>query len=89
MECPVNALKHGIFANVALLRDEPRLEFDSILNGLREDLRPEGTVEETLVEKLAILLWRYRRLILAEADEIRQRFFKLANLAARHSLPRC
>jgi hypothetical protein len=65
-----NALKHGIFSKVALLKDESRSEFDSLLTGLREDRQPEGTLEEALVEKLAILLWRYRRFLRAEAEDI-------------------
>jgi hypothetical protein len=62
-----NAVKHGIFSKVILLKGEPRMLFDALLDGLFNDLHPEGTLEEILVEKLAILLWRYRRLIVAEA----------------------
>lgn len=67
-----NALKHGIFSGVALLGDEPRAEFDSLLSGLRKDLAPAGSLEGALVEKLAILLWRYRRLLVAEAENLRR-----------------
>jgi hypothetical protein len=65
-----NALKHGIFSKVALLRNEPRSEFESMLNGLRNDFQPVGTFEEILVQKLASLIWRYRRVMLAEVAEI-------------------
>jgi hypothetical protein len=68
-----NALKHGIFSTVAVLPHESRTEFNSLLNGLREDLQPEGTLEGILVEKLAVLSWRYRRLVVAEAAEIQKR----------------
>jgi hypothetical protein len=67
-----NARKHGIFSKVVLLKDEPRSEFNSLLQGLRENLQPEGTLEEVLVEKLAALLWRHRRLMIAETAEIRK-----------------
>jgi len=67
-----NARKHGIFSKVVLLKEEPRTEFNSLLQGLREDLQPEGTLEEVLVEKLAALLWRHRRLMIAETAEIRK-----------------
>jgi len=40
------------------------------LTGLRESHQPEGTFEEFLVEKLAVLAWRHRRLLLAESAEI-------------------
>jgi hypothetical protein len=51
-----------------MLKAEPRIAFDALLNGLFNDLQPEGELEEILVEKLAILIWRYRRLIVAEAE---------------------
>jgi hypothetical protein len=54
-----------------VLEGESQAEFNALLNGLRTDLQPEGTLEEVLVEKLAALLWRNRRLIIAEVAEIR------------------
>ena len=65
-----NALKHGIFSQAALLKDESRAEYDALLNDLRENLQPEGALEEALVEKLALGTWRLRRLIIAETAEI-------------------
>ncbi len=67
-----NALKHGIFSKIALLKGESRSEFNSVLNGLRNHLRPEGALEEILVEKLVFLLWRYRRVLIAEGAEIQR-----------------
>jgi len=74
-----NALKHGIFSKMVLLRGESQADFDSLLSGLRDDLRPEGTLEEIFVDKLASLIWRYRRLLMAEGAEIRKgtEFFHL------------
>jgi hypothetical protein len=65
-----NALKHGIFSKVALLKNESRPEFDSLLDGLFEDLQPIGMLERILVEKLATNLWRRRRALIAEGAEI-------------------
>jgi hypothetical protein len=67
-----NAVGHGIFSNAVLLKDEPRAEYDALLRGLRQDLRPEGTLENLLVEKLSVISWRHRRLIVAETSEIRK-----------------
>jgi hypothetical protein len=67
-----NALKHGIFSKIVLLKGESGSEFKSILDGLRNNLRPEGALEQILVEKLASLLWRYRRFLIAEGAEIRK-----------------
>lgn len=67
----VNATRHGIFAKVAVLPNESQQEFAALWKGLRSSLQPIGTLEETLVEKLAVLWWRYRRCLAAEAAEIR------------------
>ncbi|MFI5072645.1 MAG: hypothetical protein ACHP8A_17330 [Terriglobales bacterium] len=61
-----NAIKHGIFSNLPFLHGESKAQFDSLLNGLREDRKPEGTQEDLLVEILAMLFWRYRRFIVAQ-----------------------
>lgn len=66
-----NALKFGIFSSVAVLPNESQTEFNALLKGLRKDLQPVGTLEETLVEKTAWLWWRYRRFLIAEGAEIR------------------
>ena len=65
-----NALRHGIFSAVVLLKGESRKEFDALLNGYRESFRPQGTAEEVQVDKLVMLVWRHRRLVIAEGAEI-------------------
>jgi hypothetical protein len=67
-----NATKHGIFSSVAVLKSESRTEYESLLNGLWETLLPEGRLEELLVEKLATIAWRHRRLLIAEGAEIQK-----------------
>lgn len=66
-----NAREHGIFSDV-VLDDESRAEFEVLLQGLREDRQPQGLLEELVVEKIATIAWRYRRLIQAEGAEIRR-----------------
>ena len=39
------------------------------MNGLRKGFQPQGTLEEILIDKLAMILWRHRRLILAERGQ--------------------
>ena len=63
-----NALKHGIFSQVLLLKGEPRVDYDSLLAGLHSDFKPKGKFEELLVDKLAATTWRHRRLMIAERD---------------------
>ena len=67
-----NALKLGILSQVVLLKGEPRAEFDSLSSKLRDDREPEKKIEDTLVDKLAELLWRRRRLIIAGGTKIRK-----------------
>jgi len=65
-----NALKHGILSEVVLLKFESQDQFRKLLRRLGQALRPVGVLEETLVEKLAATLWRYRRLLQAENGEL-------------------
>ncbi len=67
-----NALKHGIFSSVAVLKGESPAECQSLLKGLRESCQPGNKLEELLVDKLAEISWRHRRLIIAEAAEIQK-----------------
>ena len=64
----LNATKHGIFSKVVVIKDESRAEFEDLLNGLRNYFQPHGTFEEIWVERLATLLWRERRLIIADGE---------------------
>ena len=66
-----NALRHGIFSEVTVLPGESSDEYKSLLEGLSEALQPENGLENLLVEKLAMLAWRHRRLLKAEGAEIR------------------
>lgn len=68
-----NALKHGIFAKTVVLKTESRADFDNLLNRFQEYFDPVGAVEATLVEKLALLFWRHRRVMAAEVTAIEER----------------
>jgi hypothetical protein len=76
-----NATTHGIFSHVAVLKEESRDDYEALLDGLRQSCQPVGSLEAVLVEKLATILWRHRRLLLAEVGEIRQ------NLLSFDSVP--
>jgi hypothetical protein len=69
----LNALKHGLLSKVVLLERESRAAYLSLLNGLRDDFQPQGKLEAVLVENIAALLWRKRRLFQAERAEISER----------------
>lgn len=65
----LNAVKHGIFAGGVLERESLK-EYRELWRRLADSLQPVGELEKILVEKLAMTLWRYRRLLRAEAAEI-------------------
>src|SRR5689334_24119454 len=62
-----NALRHGILSKYALLPWEDPEEYAALLTAFVEEHAPQGPTEEHLVEELAGILWRKRRLRLAEA----------------------
>jgi|SRR5208282_2494141 len=98
-----NALKHGVLASALLIAEgegaEDPSEFDELLGGLRRDLAPVGTLEEMLIEKIAVCWWRQKRALRCEAGLVRRAFvhdpigFDLnserAAITDHLSLPRC
>lgn len=65
-----NAIQHGILSAKLLLPSESPNEFAALLSQLQVELVPVGTLECVLVERIAIAIWRQRRLIGAEAAKI-------------------
>ena len=65
-----NALKHGILSKHVVLPHEDKSEFDDILAALLAEHQPSGTTEAYLVEELAGIMWRKRRVLLAEGARI-------------------
>jgi len=61
-----NATRHGLFSSRLLLEDEDPAEFQELLADLQATLRPVGAVELGLVERIAVTVWRQRRLVRAE-----------------------
>jgi hypothetical protein len=66
-----NALKHGILAKTVVLRSiesgETQEEFNSLLDELCDDLKPDGRLEQMFVEKIAVCYWRLRRVLKSES----------------------
>ena len=65
-----NAIQHGILSRHLILPGEEREDYDAVLNQLLMEQKPVGTLEMSLVERMAIALWRQRRLIAAEAAQL-------------------
>lgn len=71
-----NALKHGLLAKEAVITtgdgaEDPK-EFEALLYGLIDHYQPIGSVEEILVETMAVSYWRLRRAKRYEVGLIRE-----------------
>jgi hypothetical protein len=66
-----NALRHGVLSRYTVLPWEDAAEYGAVLEALVAEHQPSGPTEEHLVEEIAGILWRKRRLRLAEAAAIR------------------
>jgi hypothetical protein len=62
-----NALRHGVLSRYTVLPWENADEYRTLVAALAAEHAPQGPTEEHLVEELAGILWRKRRLRLAEA----------------------
>ena len=74
-----NAMKHGILSKLAELGHEDHAEFDDLLAALIEEHRPAGITERHLIEELATIIWRKRRVLLAEGAKINEGLKSAAN----------
>lgn len=65
-----NATKHGVLSSRLLLDEEDPADFDDLLRRLVQSLGPVGAIEETLVERVAVTIWRQRRLVACETANL-------------------
>jgi hypothetical protein len=61
-----NALRHGVLSKYCVLPWEDSAEYDTLLEALVAEHNPQGPTEEHLVEELAGVIWRKRRLRLGD-----------------------
>lgn len=66
-----NAKRHGLLSSRLILDDEDSSEFEELTDDLCESLRPGGIAEVALVERIAITIWRQRRLVRSETAAIK------------------
>jgi hypothetical protein len=62
-----NALRHGVLSQYTVLPWEDGEEYQGLLEALVAEHEPRGPTEEHLVEELAGVIWRKRRLRLGES----------------------
>jgi hypothetical protein len=60
-----NALRHGVLSRYTVLPWEDKAEYQTLLGALVAEHSPVGPTEEHLVEELAGIVWRKRRLRVA------------------------
>ena len=65
-----NATRHGLLSAKLFLDDEDPAEFQAMFLDFCRSLNPVGTLETTLVERIAGALWRQRRLVHAETASL-------------------
>jgi hypothetical protein len=76
----LNATRHGVLSRDTILPWEDPEEYEELLRSLTQDNGPVGTVEALLVEEIAFIFWRNRRLRLAEAAAFRNQYRRLLTL---------
>ena len=70
----LNAVRHGILSRYTILPWESREEHEALHLALVAKYAPEGPTEEHLVEEIAGIVWRKRRLRLAENAAFRNKY---------------
>ena len=74
-----NALRHGVLSRYTVLPWENEVEYRALLTALVAEHTPEGPTEEHLVEELAGIVWRKRRVRMAEAAVYREKLRQKAS----------
>ena len=74
-----NAVKHGILSRHTVLPHEDREEYQILLSQLEEEHDPTGPTELHLVEELAGVIWRKRRVLMAEGATINRGTLSVVN----------
>ena len=67
-----NAMKHGILSRYTVLSHENEADYESLVNSLMAEHLPAGATEQQLVEELASIIWRKRRVLQAEGATLNQ-----------------
>lgn len=65
-----NATRHGLLSARMFLDDEDPAEFHDLCAALAQSLAPADAIEDALVERIAVSLWRQRRLVTAETASV-------------------
>lgn len=61
-----NAIRHGVLSPYTVLSHENHADYESLVNSLMDEHLPAGATEQHLIEELASVIWRKRRVLQAE-----------------------
>ncbi len=65
-----NATRHGLLSARLFLQDEKPQEFQQLFDELTTTFNPSGIMEMVLLEKIAVAIWKQRRIVAAETGAI-------------------
>lgn len=80
----MNSRKHGLTAEIIVVGDEDASDFSDLREALMEQYDPQTIMECELVERLAGLMWRLRRLPVFEAGVLDFRVEQAAEQERKH-----
>jgi len=78
-----NAMKHGVLSTLTVLPHEDGAAFSALRAALVEEHQPLGPTELHLVEDLASVMWRKRRVLLAENAEINTGLLRVVEFSSK------
>ena len=67
-----NATTHGLTSSQVVLFSEDKKDFEALCLQFREEHRPVGKTEETLVDEIAQCWWRLQRARMHESGALKQ-----------------
>jgi transcription termination factor NusB len=72
-----NALQHGLLARESMLPGEEPHELEALGRRLRDQLQPEGELEELLVDQMLASVWKLRRLNQVESGVFAYQLYEI------------
>jgi hypothetical protein len=80
-----NATRHGLLSTKLLIDGEEEAELFGLAERLRAELRPEGELEELLLDRIVTAFWRLRRVAHFEAALLNDKEFVIVSAAHKFS----
>ena len=68
----LNALRHGLLSREVLIEGEDKGALEELGERLRQELAPQGELEDLFVDRIVSSAWRLRRAIRVERDYIQE-----------------